>query len=79
LSICAVATFNPTSVFPAPGTPVRRQIAFCECLLADSMISETASDVRVKFTAPASLREMSATEWPLYKAVAASTIVGVGL
>jgi hypothetical protein len=35
--------------------------------------------VRERFVAPASFLEIWDTECPLYKAVAASTIVGVGL
>jgi len=35
-------------------------------------------EVTVRLAAPASLREISSTEWPAYRARAASTIVGVG-
>src|SRR5438034_1149541 len=42
------------------------------------MILETESDVSFRFFAPASLREISATAWPPYSAIAASMIVGVG-
>src|SRR5262249_27535889 len=78
LSMCLVAIFRPTNVLPAPGTPVTKQIAFLELALALLMMSEIASDVSVKLTAVASFREMSATEWPLYREVAASMMVGVG-
>jgi hypothetical protein len=32
--------FKPASVFPAPGTPVTKQIDFLRFLLEESMISE---------------------------------------
>src|SRR5437773_10716574 len=41
-------------------------------------ISEMAWDVTVRLVAVASLREMSLTECPLYRARAASIMVGVG-
>jgi len=42
------------------------------------MICETAFDVFVRLMALASFLEISVTEWPLYKAMAASIMVGVG-
>src|SRR5262245_58926024 len=76
--MCLVAILRPTSVLPAPGTPVTKQIALCEDALAFSIIFEIASDVRVKLMALASFRDISATECPLYNELAASMIVGVG-
>ena len=73
-----MAIFNPTNVFPAPGTPVTKQMIF-ECSdLAFSMISEMTEVVLVKFMAPASHLVILSTEWFWYNAIAASTIVGVG-
>jgi hypothetical protein len=54
--------FRPTSVLPAPGTPVTKQIALREFALEISMIDEIDSEVRARFAAPASLRDISATE-----------------
>jgi hypothetical protein len=73
-----VATFNPTRVFPAPGTPVTKQIIFFWFTLENSIISAIAVEVFSKFFAPASLRVISSTEWLLYSETAASIIVGVG-
>ena len=42
------------------------------------MTSATVSEVTDRFVAEASLLEISLTECPLYKAMAASMIVGVG-
>ncbi len=79
LSICCVAMFSPTSVLPDPGTPVMKQIDFCLLSCEYLIILDISSDVSLKFLAPASLWEISFTECPLYKAIAASIIVGVGL
>src|SRR6478735_1767438 len=76
--MCCVATFSPTSVFPAPGTPVTKQIDFREASLDERMTSAIASEVRLRLMALASLREISETEWPPYNAIAASMMVGVG-
>ena len=75
--IWAVATFKPMSVFPAPGTPVTKQIDF-SCLSFDpSIICEIAFVVTARFSS-ASFFAISATVCPLYNALAASMIVGVG-
>lgn len=42
------------------------------------MMSEMQAHVVVRFSAEASEREISLTEWLLYKALAASMMVGVG-
>ena len=73
------AIFKPASVFPAPGTPVIKQIDFLLFLFEKSIISEIQFDVTDKFSAPESLLEISETLCFLYRAVAASIIVGVGL
>ena len=70
--------FRPTNVFPAPGTPVTKQIDFKWSLSYRAMTFEMASDVEVKLIALASLREIAFAECPLYNAWAASTMVGVG-
>ena len=70
--------FKPASVFPAPGTPVTKHIAFSLFFLHRSIIFEIASVVIVKFFAPASFLEISSTPCFLYNACAASMIVGVG-
>ena len=36
--MCRVATFRPTSVLPAPGTPVTKQMAFSERDRADKLM-----------------------------------------
>ena len=63
--MCWVAMLRPTSVLPAPGTPVTKQIdlhAFArECSITPAM----DSDVVLRLMAVASLREISATECPL--------------
>jgi hypothetical protein len=76
--MCVVATFKPTRVFPAPGTPVTKQIAFFRSVFARSIRTDIATEVRARFFSPASLRDSSATEWLPYKADAAYMIVGVG-
>ena len=77
-SRCFVAVSSPTSVLPAPGTPVTKQIDLCDLFLDELITSAIASDVRLRLIAFASLREISRTECPLYRASAASMIVGVG-
>ena len=62
LSMYFVAILSPTRVLPAPGTPVTKQIDFRPRSLASRTISEIASDVWLELIAPASLREISATE-----------------
>jgi|GEM_PF-5823723 len=62
-SPCRVATFKPTSVLPAPGTPVTNTIAFRRPAVAAVMIRSMHSLVAARFTAPASLRVMSCTVW----------------
>ena len=56
---CRVATFRPTSVLPAPGTPVTNTIAFRLPVFVAAMIFSIESLVAARFTAPASLRVMS--------------------
>src|SRR5690606_33764654 len=75
----SLAIFNPARVFPAPGTPVTKQIDFCCAVFECSIISAIAADVLLRFIAPESDREISRTLCPLYNACAASMIVGVGL
>ena len=60
---CRVATFKPTSVLPAPGTPVTKTIAFRPRVRASAMIRSTAALVTARFVAPASARVMSCTVW----------------
>ena len=60
---CRVATFKPTSVLPAPGTPVTNTIAFRCPAFAAAMIRSMHPLVAARFTAPASLRVMSWTVW----------------
>lgn len=74
-----MATFKPTRVLPAPGTPVTKHMAFLLLALASPIRLDIATDVRARFFSPASLLDKSATEWLQYNAVAASIIVGVGL
>ncbi len=69
---------SPTSVLPAPGTPVTKQMILRFCARASSTRSSTRREVTLKFTAPASFRVIASTECFAYKARAASTIVGVG-
>ena len=71
--------FKPTSVFPAPGTPVKKHIDLCFSFLDFCIIALTASDVKLRLIALASLLDISETECPAYKAIAASIMVGVGL
>jgi len=73
-----VATFKPTRVFPAPGTPVTKTMDFSRFALERSMISSTPTDVTRRFLAPASLREIASTECRAYSVRAASMMVGVG-
>jgi hypothetical protein len=51
-----------TSVLPAPGTPVTKQMAFSERVFVVAMIEATVSAVMLRFVASASDREISATE-----------------
>jgi hypothetical protein len=62
------ATFSPTSVFPAPGTPVRKTMAFSRLARDRSMISSTATDVTFRFFAPASCRDIESTVCLKYSA-----------
>ena len=64
LSMCFVAASRPTSVFPAPGTPVTKQIVFSWRAFVVSIISATVLAVTLRFVAPASVREISVTECP---------------
>ena len=73
-----VATSSPTNVFPAPGTPVTKTIAFRPCRFAPSIMLSTAAEVTLRFVAPASWREIASTECCEYRERAASMIVGVG-
>ncbi len=73
-----VARFSPTSVFPAPGTPVTKQMILCLFWNASSTNASIRRDVVCKFLAPASNRAISSTECCEYSARAASIIVGVG-
>ena len=77
-SMCLVAISNPTRVFPAPGTPVTKQIAFFPSSFAFWIKREMAPDVLARFFSPASLRDRFSTEWDPYNAEAASIMVGVG-
>lgn len=74
-----VATLSPTSVFPAPGTPVTNTIAFRLRSRASATMASTRPAVSARFLAPASLRVISWTVWLPYRARAASRMVGVGL
>jgi len=65
-------------VFPAPGTTCHKTNWFLDLLFEEAIRSEIVSDVWLRLIAPASLREISCTEWPAYNAIAASMIVGVG-
>jgi hypothetical protein len=58
-----VAILSPTSVLPAPGTPVTKTIDFSRRARERSMISSTAPEVTRRFVAPASLRVIASTEW----------------
>src|SRR5262249_14413876 len=58
-----VATFSPARVFPAPGTPVTRQIDFLPWAFDFWMISSMQVVVRPRFCAPASERAISSTRW----------------
>tara|TARA_Y100000816_G_C26074958_1_gene565738 strand:- start:229 stop:414 length:186 start_codon:yes stop_codon:yes gene_type:complete len=60
--------FRPASVFPAPGTPVKKQIDFLCWALESSIILFIKIEVLERLIAPASLLEISLTLWPLYKA-----------
>ena len=73
-----MATFNPTSVLPAPGTPVTKQMLFSLFCLLDSITFRIKSVVASNALPAASCRVMSSTEWLRYRALAASMIVGVG-
>ena len=73
-----VATFIPTRVLPAPGTPVTKTTSFVPPARASSMIPSTRAEVTDRFLAPASFLEMASTEWSRYRARAAWTMVGVG-
>ena len=73
-----VAKFKPTRVFPAPGTPVTKQIRLRPFACASSTSSSTRLEVTCRFCAPASNRAIASTECCAYSARAASTIVGVG-
>jgi hypothetical protein len=59
-----VAILRPTTVFPAPGTPVTKQMAFLDSRRASSIIRDRVFEVRLRLIAPASLRDISATECP---------------
>ncbi len=63
-----LAIFRPASVFPAPGTPVTKQIVFFRSRFAESMMCVSSLAVRVRFSTPASLRVISSTLWPRYRA-----------
>src|SRR3989344_7949468 len=76
--MCFVAISSPIRVFPAPGTPVTKHMDLRDLAFESRIISDIVSDVWLRFTAFASLREISLTECPLYRASAASIIVGVG-
>src|SRR6185312_3588510 len=65
VSLCLLATSNPTRVLPAPGTPVTKQIDFFEFFFEREITSEIVLVVAVKLTAAASLREISETLCPL--------------
>ena len=56
-----------------------KQIDFRFFVLDESMISAIVSEVAPRLTAPESDLDISLTLWPLYKACAASIMVGVGL
>ena len=58
----SVAIFSPTRVFPAPGTPVTKQIAFSLLFFDLRMISPNSSQVIVRLVAPASDLDISPTE-----------------
>ena len=45
LSMCWVAMFRPTSVLPAPGTPVTKQTHLREFSRAERITSERAAEV----------------------------------
>ena len=66
-----VATFRPTNVFPAPGTPVTKQMRLRLSDCASSTSSSIRREVRFKFLAPASNLAIASTECCAYKARAA--------
>ena len=53
--------FKPARVFPEPGTPVTKQIAFLRDVFALDMIREIQFAVSDKLIAPASDREILVT------------------
>ena len=55
------AIFKPARVFPAPGTPVRKQIDFSFLVFAASIILLIIAAVRERLIALESLREISST------------------
>jgi len=68
---------SPTKVLPAPGTPVTKQIDFLDFFFEYSIISDIVFDVSLRFIAPHHSGYFT-NRMPLYKAIAASIIVGVG-
>lgn len=56
--------------FSGTRTPVTKQMDLWPFSLESRIISEIAFDVSLRFIALASLREISLTEWPLYRAMA---------
>jgi len=57
-----VAKFKPTKVFPAPGTPVTKQMHLRRLTWASSTNSSIRLEVTCRFWAPASKRAMASTE-----------------